>query len=218
MQIAILGAGSMGAKLGALFARVGHDVVFAYSRDAARLVAVAKDAGARAATVDHAVADADVVVFAVNWPQLEPLLAQTGTLAGKTVVTCMLPMSEGNGALVLGHTTSGAEELQRRLPAAHVVAAFGTVPSELLFPAFDQRAKKSARRPQLLICGDRTTTAQAAAVQTTSTLAQAIGFDPLVIGGLDKARFTEPMTFVVAALAYDGDGPAAVGYRFDVVD
>jgi predicted dinucleotide-binding enzyme len=47
------------------------------------------------------------------------------------IVTCSLPMNETNTELVLGHTTSGAEELVRKIPGAKVISAFGTVPSEV---------------------------------------------------------------------------------------
>jgi len=32
MKIGILGSGSMGGKLGTIFARAGHEVVFSYAR------------------------------------------------------------------------------------------------------------------------------------------------------------------------------------------
>jgi hypothetical protein len=37
MRIAILGLGLMGAKLGTIFARAGHEVVFSYARSNDRL-------------------------------------------------------------------------------------------------------------------------------------------------------------------------------------
>jgi 8-hydroxy-5-deazaflavin:NADPH oxidoreductase len=43
-------------------------------------------------------------------------------------------MTEGDSDLAIGHTTSGAEELARRLSDARVVAAFNTIPSELIVP------------------------------------------------------------------------------------
>ena len=48
MRIGILGSGLMGSKLGTLFARAGHDVVFSYSRDRDKLHQIADDAGGRA--------------------------------------------------------------------------------------------------------------------------------------------------------------------------
>ena len=37
MRIGILGSGLMGGKLGTIFARAGHDVVFSYSHDDKKL-------------------------------------------------------------------------------------------------------------------------------------------------------------------------------------
>lgn len=37
MRIGILGSGLMGGKLGTLFARAGHEVVFSYARSDAKL-------------------------------------------------------------------------------------------------------------------------------------------------------------------------------------
>ena len=41
-------------------------------------------------------------------------------------------MNDDNTGLVIGHTSSGAEAPQKKIPKAHVVAAFNTVPSEVL--------------------------------------------------------------------------------------
>jgi len=45
MRIGILGSGLMGAKLGTLFARAGHEVVFSYAHSMEKLKRLAKDAG-----------------------------------------------------------------------------------------------------------------------------------------------------------------------------
>jgi predicted dinucleotide-binding enzyme len=37
MRVGILGSGLMGGKLGTIFARAGHEVVFSYSRKRAKL-------------------------------------------------------------------------------------------------------------------------------------------------------------------------------------
>ena len=46
MRVGILGSGLMGGKLGALFARAGHEVVFSYARSKEKLDRLARDAGA----------------------------------------------------------------------------------------------------------------------------------------------------------------------------
>jgi hypothetical protein len=52
MRIGILGSGLMGGKLGIIFARAGHDVVFSYARKQEKLKRLAREAGggARAGT------------------------------------------------------------------------------------------------------------------------------------------------------------------------
>jgi predicted dinucleotide-binding enzyme len=52
MRVGILGSGLMGGKLGTLFARAGHEVVFSYARSKEKLNKLARDAqgNARAGT------------------------------------------------------------------------------------------------------------------------------------------------------------------------
>jgi F420-dependent NADP oxidoreductase-like protein len=94
MRVGILGSGLMGAKLGTIFARAGHDVVFSYARSQARLKKLARDAGAkeRAGTPREAAKDADVILLAVHWSRFHDVLKQAGDLSGKVMVTCSLPM------------------------------------------------------------------------------------------------------------------------------
>ncbi len=154
MRIGILGSGLMGGKLGTLFARAGHEVVFSYARSAGKLKRLAKDAGgnARAGTPREAAQHAGALLLAVHWLRVDDVLTQAGDLAGKVILTCSLPMDAPNTGLVIGHTHSGAEELARKLPKAKVVCAFNTVPSEVLFGVYDARRK--ANRPSLVYCGD----------------------------------------------------------------
>jgi quercetin dioxygenase-like cupin family protein len=73
MRIGILGSGLMGGKLGTIFARAGHDVVFSYARSQQKLKRLARDAGgnAKPGTPREAVQE-------------------------KVIVTCSLSMNEPN--------------------------------------------------------------------------------------------------------------------------
>jgi predicted dinucleotide-binding enzyme len=72
MRIGILGSGLMGGKLGTIFARAGHDVVFSYARSEQKLKRLARQAGpnAQAGTPDEAVRDADALLLAVPWSRV----------------------------------------------------------------------------------------------------------------------------------------------------
>jgi hypothetical protein len=209
MRVGILGSGLMGAKLGTLFARAGHDVVFSYARSREKLARLAKEAGtnARGGTPAEAAKDADALLLAVHWLQLDDVLLQAGDLSGKVVITCSLPMNEDNTELVIARTSSGAEALAQRLPAARVVSAFGTVPSEVFVDVFEARRRKS--RPSLLYCGDDRKSKDVAA-----QLIGDVGFDPLDAGPLRVARYFEPFTMLIAQLAYEQSDNPALAYRF----
>src|SRR3989475_2288801 len=154
MRVGILGSGLMGGKLGTLFARAGHEVVFSYARSEQKLKMLARDANgkARAGTPREAAQEADALLLAVHWSRVDDVLKQAGDLSGKVIVTCSLPMNADDTGLVIAHTSSGAEELTKRVPKGRVVSAFGTVPSEVLFGVFEARRKAS--RPSLVYCGD----------------------------------------------------------------
>jgi predicted dinucleotide-binding enzyme len=210
LRVGILGSGRMGGKLGTIFARAGHAVVFSYARDLAKLRRLARRAGpsARAGSPQEAAQSADVVLLAVHWSRMHDVLRQAGDLSGKVVVTCSLPMDEGDTELVLGHTSSGAEMLARRLPGAKVVSAFNTVPSEVLLDVFDSR--KKAARPGLVYCGD-----DPGAKRTAARLIRDAGFEPVDAGPLRIARYTEPFALLVAELAYEHEGGPKLAYRFE---
>jgi 8-hydroxy-5-deazaflavin:NADPH oxidoreductase len=210
MRVGILGSGLMGAKLGTIFARAGHEVVFSYARSNDKLKKLARDTGsnARAGTPSEAAKDADAVLLAVHWSRIDDVLKQAGDLSGKVIVTCSLPMDTDDTKLIIGTTTSGAEELARKVPRAHVVCAFNTVPSEVLFGVFE--AKRKVTRPSLVYCGD-----DEKAKNLTAKLIRDVGFDPVDAGPLRIARYTEPFALLVAQLAYEGEDGPELAYRFE---
>ncbi len=210
MRVGILGSGLMGAKLGTLFARAGHAVVFSYARSEQKLKRLAREAkgGARAGTPADAASGADAVLLAVHWSRVDDVVKQAGKLSGKVIITCALPMNASDTALVIAHTSSGAEALAKRLPGAQVVSAFGTVPSEVFFDVFD--AKRKAKRSSLLYCGDHQ-----AAKDVAATLIRDVGFDPVDAGPLRIARYLEPFALLMGQLAYEGDVGPEIAYRFE---
>ena len=210
MRIGILGSGLMGGKLGTLFARAGHDVVFSYARSEQKLKKLARDAKgkARAGTPRQAAQEADAILLAVHWSRVDDVLQQAGDVSGKVMVSCSLPMNADDSDLVIAHTSSGAEALAKKLPKARVVSAFGTVPSEVLFDVFE--ARRRATKPSLVYCGD-----DASSKQVAAQLIHYVGFDPVDAGPLRIARYTEPFTLLIAQLAYEGDQGPELAYRFE---
>ena len=210
MHIGILGSGLMGGKLGTIFARAGHEVVFSYARSERKLRALARKAGrnARAGAPAEAAKHADVLLLAVHWSRVGDVKRHAGSLAGKVIVSCTLPMTADDRDLAVARTSSGAERLARRFPKARIVSAFHTVPSEVLFGVFASRRR--ARKPTLVYSGD-----DVRAKRVAATLIRDAGFEPVDAGPLRVARYTEPFALLVARLAYEGRGGPELAYRFE---
>jgi 8-hydroxy-5-deazaflavin:NADPH oxidoreductase len=81
---------------------------------------LAQDAKGKASsgTPREAVQDADAVLLAVHWSRIDDVLNQAGDLSGKVVITCCLPMNDSDTELVVAYTSSGAEELAKKIPKA----------------------------------------------------------------------------------------------------
>jgi 8-hydroxy-5-deazaflavin:NADPH oxidoreductase len=210
MRIGILGSGLMGSKLGVIFARAGHEVVFSYSRTQRKLEELARNAGAkaRAGTPREAAQQADLLLLAVHWSNVDDVLKQAGDVSGKIIATCSLPMNADDTSLVVVDSSSGAEELARKAPGAAVVSAFGSVPSEVLFAVFE--ARTTDRHPNLVHCGD-----DARAKEVVAGLIREVGFEPVDAGPLRIARYIEPFTLLIAQLAYEGERGPELAYRFE---
>jgi 8-hydroxy-5-deazaflavin:NADPH oxidoreductase len=208
MRIGILGSGLMGGKFGTLFARTGHEVTFSYARSKKKLDRLAEKAGknARAGSPADAAKGASVLLLAVPWSRVDDVLEQAGSLARKTVISCSLPMTDDDSELAIAHTWSGAEALADKIPKAHVVSAFSTAPSEVLFDVFAARRRKP--RPTLVYCGNN-----ARAKRKAASLISDVGFDPLDMGKLESARTIEPFSLLLAHIAYEGKGGPEVSYR-----
>jgi predicted dinucleotide-binding enzyme len=211
MRIGMLGSGLMGGKLGTIFTRAGHDVVFSYARSQTKLERLARDAGgkARAGSPREAALNADALLLAVHWSRVDDVLKQAGDLSGKVIVTCSLPMNADDTRLVIAHTSSGAEALARKVRKADVVSAFSTVPSEVLFDVFDAK-RRTRRRPSLVYCGD-----DQDAKDVAASLIRDVGFEPVDAGPLRIARYLEPFSLAMAQLAYEGDEGPEIAYRIE---
>ncbi len=181
MNLAILGAGRVGTTLGRRFAEAGHTVTYAVRDPAAEKYASL----AAKAPVAEACAGAGVVVLTTQWAAAEAAIRSAGDLSGKVLVDATNPIGPG---LVLTHGTadSGGEQVARWATGARVVKAFNSIGLEVMAnPVFGNG------RSALWMCGD-----DATAVDTVAALGESIGFEPVKLGPLARARFQEPAALV----------------------
>jgi 8-hydroxy-5-deazaflavin:NADPH oxidoreductase len=186
MKFAIIGAGNVGKALGTSLTRAGHTVSHP-ARGAERA----------------AVADAEAVVLAVPWGAVDDVTARIApAVAGKLVIDATNPLKPDYSGLATEGGPSGAEHVASRLPGARVVKAFNTVfatvqgdPSthgvtiDALFATDDDQARREVAR-----------------------LLRAIGFRPVDVGPLARARELEAIAFLNISLQvrHSGDWRTAI--------
>jgi predicted dinucleotide-binding enzyme len=194
MKIAIVGPGKLGSALGKLWARKGHEIVVTFSRDPAKLEAIAKELGARALPVKEAVLASDVVVLATKWALVPEVIAQAGSLAGKVVLDCTNTMSPRKTADGQVETRSCAEVLAEMAPGARVVKTFNQ--------AFEQILQADSRlfdgvKPTMFFCGD-----DAEAKKVAAQLVEETDFEAIDAGPLENARYIEAYAVLVIRLGH----------------
>lgn len=89
MRIGIIGAGNIGGNCARRFVASGkHQVTLSFSRDLAKLDALAAELGSAASTgtPQDAVRDCEITLFSVPWDAIPEALRQAGSLRGKVVV------------------------------------------------------------------------------------------------------------------------------------
>jgi len=190
MKIGVIRAGNMGAGLGKLWAKAGHEVVFSYSRDENKLLELATAAGAtaKAGTIQEAAAQ-DIILIAVWLPALKEVIHTAGSLDGKIVITCVSGIQPDFSGQTIGLSTdlkiSVAETIQELVPNAKVVEAFNTTFAEII--ASDSR-QFGADFPSVFYCGDDTEAKQIAA-----SLIEDCGYKAVNAGNLLVARTLETL-------------------------
>jgi 8-hydroxy-5-deazaflavin:NADPH oxidoreductase len=186
MRIGIIGSGHVGSALGGAWARAGNQVMFA-SRDLDHDKQLAARIGpnAHAGTPQQAAAFGQVLLFAVPYGAFPELIKSIGdSLRGKIVINASNPFPPRDGEIATRARQEGAGRFDaQQLAGAFVVRAFNAVPA-----AHMASAHETPGRIGMPIAGDQ----RAMAVATR--LVREVGFAPVVIGGLDMARYLVPGT------------------------
>jgi len=182
LTTAIIGVGNLGGTVARHLVGGGESVVLA-AKDEAHAKALADELGphASAASVEDAIAGADVVVLATWLDQTRELVpARTRLFEDKVVVDPSNPIGFENGQMIrtLPEVESSGSVVAGLLPeSAHYVKAFGTLGA-------DQLATSANREPRVVLFY---ATDDDAAEATAQRLITAAGFEPLKVGGVSDA-------------------------------
>jgi predicted dinucleotide-binding enzyme len=186
IKIGIIGSGHVGSALGGVWAKAGNEVMFS-SRDLDNDKKLAAEVGAnaRAGTPQQAAAFGQVILFAVPYSAFPELIKSLGdSLKGKVVINASNPFPQRDGEIANQAREEGAGLFDAHLlPGALVVRAFNAVPAALMASAHEDPGKIG-----MPIAGDKK------AIEVTSRLVRQAGFEPVVVGELNMAKYLMPGT------------------------
>ncbi len=117
MMIGILGTTNKATTLAKIFKRAGTVTVSDPGHaDRAERLAAELGAGTKAAAPYRQAMTSDILIFAMDWRDLDTALTQLGPLPNQVVIDAMLPEAAA--------TQNGAQTLAHKLDSPHVVEAF----------------------------------------------------------------------------------------------
>ena len=192
MKIGIIGAGNMGSAFATRLAAAGHEITIT-AQDLSHAEQAASAAGGRARAVPQGeiASGAELLIVATPYGAAAEALREAGDVSGKTVIDISNPLKPDFSGLVVGFTSSGAEEIQKAVPGARVVKAFNTVFAPVL------GSEPGATKVQVLYAGD-----DEAAKQAVRALIESAGFEAVDAGPLSNARYLEPLAMLNIHFGY----------------
>lgn len=183
MKIGIIGSGNIGGTVGTLWVKAGHQVLFS-SRHPEELKPLVDNLGslARAGTVREAINFGEAIFIAVPYgayPQIGK--DYTRELAGKIVLDAGNAVLRRDGEIANEARENGIGVTSAKyLAGARIVRAFNT----MNFRRLSNNANRPGARMAIPIAGE-----DKEALAVAEILVRDAGFDPVIIGPLESAKF-----------------------------
>lgn len=187
VKIGVIGSGNVGSAIGRVWANAGHPVMFSSRNlDHDQKLAASIGANAQAGTPEQAAAFGEVLLFAVPYGAL-PDLGKTlaGAIKGKIILDACNPFPYRDGEIANRAREQGAGRVSAELlPGARIVRAFNAIGAARMGQAHEEPG-----RIGMPIAGD-----DKQAIEVASRLIREIGYEPVLVGGLDKGKYLMPGT------------------------
>ena len=191
MRLAIVGTGRMGSGLARVWRSAGHEIVLGVRNPSAVGVrSLATEVDANVVEIAEVGRDVDAVVLTIPHAAVDEAVFSLGPLAEQIVIDCTNAVRPGFQP-EFDYTTSAAEELQAQIPAAYVYKSFNAQGAETLGASMfgEQRASN-------FYCGP-----DGESRRIVHRMVEDAGFDPVYVGGLDRARQVESLMLLWVAVA-----------------
>jgi hypothetical protein len=198
MKIAIVGAGKVGKALGASLVRAGNSVIYASTSVENSTKAAEAVGGTAAGSVREAAERAEMVVIAVPYAAAARQVATelAPVVGGKIVIDATNTLKPDYSGLATEGGPSGAETFAGWLPGARVVKALNTI-----FASVQADPKSHGVVIDALFAAD-----DQDARATVGDLLRSLGFRPIYVGPLARARELEAMAFLNIYLQMTAEG------------
>ena len=187
VKIGVIGSGNVGGNIGRVWAKGGHEVMFASRNlDSDKKLAAEIGANAQAGTPREAAAFGEVLLFAVPYGALPELGKTLGdSIKGKVVLDACNPFPARDGDIATRAREQGAGRVSAELlPGTRIVRAFNAIGAARMGSAHEQPGKIG-----MPIAGD-----DKAAIEVASQLIRELGYEPVLVGGTDRGRYLMPGT------------------------
>ena len=187
LKIGMIGSGKVGSALGNALVMAGHEVMFSSRHlEDDQMLAERIGAGASAGTPRGAAAFGDVLFVAVPYSALPDVGKDLADLIkGKVIIDTCNPFPNRDGEIADWAREKGAGLASAELlPGARLVRAFNAVGAARMGSAYQEPGVVG-----MPIAGD-----DAEAVEIASGLIREIGYEPVLIGGLDMGKYLMPGT------------------------
>jgi predicted dinucleotide-binding enzyme len=184
MKIGIIGAGRVGGTLGELWVKAGHEVMFSARtiEEVNSLLANLKlGPRARAGTPQQAAAFGDAVLVSVPYAALPQIGRDNAAeLKGKVVLDTSNPIENRDGPMAAEMRAKGTGVASAELmPGVRLVRAFNCVG----WNSMRTEAHRAGEKLAIPLAAD-----DQGALKLAIGLVQDAGFEPVVVGGLARAR------------------------------
>lgn len=186
-KVGIIGSGNVGSAINRGLTKAGFEARVSTEQN-----------------VNEIASGAEIIVLAVPFVSIDDVVKQIGSEANGKIVIDATNALTPEMQLALGFTTSGAEELQKKLSKSKVVKAFNTV-----FAQHMDSGKLNGETLTAFAASD-----DEAARNKVLELLRAIGFDAVNAGSLQNARQLEALGYLNIQLGYMLGNGAMTGFKY----
>lgn len=186
-KVGIIGSGNVGSAINKGLAKAGYESRVSNEQN-----------------VNEVSSGADIIILAVPYLAIDDVVKQIGSAANGKIVIDATNTLTAEMQLAIGYTTSGAEELQKKLSKAKVVKAFNTV-----FAQHMDSGKLNGQTLTAFAASD-----DEAARNKVLELLRAIGFDAINAGPLQNSRQLEALGYFNIQLGYVLGNGAMTGFKY----